>query len=130
MILLILALVLNACVHFRKIARNEFIQYGHENIESGFLIVGTVLIQMIFGLHWIDGIGLLIMAPSLRWFVHDLTLNYLRGVRWDYLGTRSNLDKFLRRVQNKTGLHFIFVKAALVGVSLLVWWGVTWWHIS
>ena len=124
MVSLMLMMVLNACVHFRKISRNEFIQYGHENIESGFLIVATILVQIIFGLHWLDGIGLLIMAPSLRWFVHDLTLNYLRGLAWDYLGTRSKLDKFLRRFQNKTGLHFIFVKAALIGVSLGAWWWV------
>lgn len=122
---LLLIMVLNACVHFRKIARNEFIQYGSENIGSAFAILGTVWIEFALGVSWQNALGLIIMAPSLRWFVHDLTLNYLRGLAWDYLGTRSKLDKFLRRFQNKTGLHFMFVKAALVGVSLFGWWGVT-----
>ena len=122
MITLILILVLNACYHFRQIARNEFIRYDRENAISAVLIVAAIGVQYWAGLHWVDAVGLVAISPALRWIVHDLVLNYLRGLAWDYLGTRSKMDKFLRRFQNKTGLHFIFVKAALLGVILFGWW--------
>lgn len=115
---LILILMLNSMIHFRKISRNEFIQYGPENLLSAVLIISVVAAQYLAGISLHDAIGLVIVAPALRWIIHDLTLNYLRGLRWDYLGTRSKLDRLLRRFQNKTGLHYIVVKAALLGVSL------------
>lgn len=121
---LILAMILNSIIHFRKISDNKFIQYGPENIGSAFVIVGVVCIEFALGLSWQDAAGLLIVAPSLRWIIHDLTLNYLRGLAWDYIGTRSKLDRFLRAFRTKTGLHFIFVKAALLGVILGGWWWV------
>lgn len=124
MALLLLTIVINAMIHFRKIARHEFIQYNPENLFSTVLILAVIAAQYWAGQNWVDSIGLLIVAPALRWIVHDITLNYLRGLAWDYLSTRSKLDKFLRTFQNKTGLHFIFVKAALIGVSLFGWWGV------
>ena len=122
MIPLILIMVLNACIHFRKIAQNQFIQYSPENIGSAFVIVGVVWIEFALGLSWQDAVGLIIVAPPLRWIIHDLTLNYLRGLAWDYIGTRSKLDRFLRAFRTKTGLHYILVKAALIGVSVLGWW--------
>lgn len=114
---LILALVLNAISHYKKIGNNEFIHYPSENLTSFVVIVFVVLFEYFITRSLIHCAGLIVLAPSVRWIVHDLMLNWLRGLEWDYLGTRSRLDRFLRAFRNKIGLHYILVKAIALGVS-------------
>lgn len=120
MILLILALMINAMQHYRQIEQDNFIDYERENAVSAALIFLVGVIHFITGGSAASTFSLFIMAPSLRWIVHDLTLNYLRGLPWDYLGTRSKLDNMLRRWQQSTNVHFIFLKVVALVVSFAI----------
>lgn len=120
MILLILTLTINAMQHYRQIEQDNFIDYQRENLISASLIVLVGIVGFLTGRSVRATLSVYILAPSVRWIVHDLTLNYLRGLPWDYLGTRSQLDIMLRRWQQSTNVHFIFLKVVALIVSMTI----------
>lgn len=120
MSLLILILVINAISHYVQISNNQFINYRRENAISASLIIAAAVVVALTSCSYIAGFTLILCAPALRWIVHDLTLNYLRGLRWDYIGHRSKIDRYLHSWQVLTSVHFIWLKlfALMVSVAL------------
>lgn len=114
-------LLLDAGIHFRIIQGNEFINYTQRNLIALGLFVGITAIYAAFSGY--DVFFQLAYVPALRWIIHDLWLNYLRGLSWDYLGTRSRTDRFLRKMP----VHQIIIKLSFLAVSVAA--GITLTHL-
>ena len=56
---------------------------------------------------------------SAWWFLFDLTLNILRGLKWNYIGSTSYIDKILLQLQELGFNQYIF-KSIFLFVSLLL----------
>ncbi len=111
---LILVIEFNACLHYRQIRANVYIDYLREFFVSAGLIGGFFLVLFLLSVSAETILTLATSVLPLRWIFHDLTLNLLRGLRWDYLGTRSSADRFSRAFWERTGIHPIWLKWLLL----------------
>lgn len=64
----------------------------HTWLAAGFHL-GLSVIGFVLHLPGWFLIGDLVVLPSLRWMVHDLSMNIIRGRAWDYVGEGSYLDR-------------------------------------
>lgn len=121
---LLLALVLNAKLHADKIKDGQEINYNMENMFSAIAILIAVLLDFAFFQSFRLAAAELVLAPALRWILHDLCMNYFRELPWDYMGVRSVHDNFLRRFNHDYRIHPIMVKLFFLWISVaVVWWG-------
>ena len=107
-----------ADVRQQKITRAE--KPGLAAIELGllFFMLGMTVERL--------GIALaaLFLAAPLRWIVHDLTMNLIRGKGINYTGEESRTDDILKAWEARTGtsgmiLKLIFFNLAAVAACLV-----------
>jgi len=93
-----------ADVRQQKITRAE--KPGLAAIELGllFFMLGMTVERL--------GIALaaLFLAAPLRWIVHDLTMNLIRGKGINYTGSESLTDDILKAWEEKTGTAGLYLK--------------------
>ncbi len=111
---LILLIEFNAYCHYKQIRANVYIDYLREFFVSAALIGDFFLSLSLLSVSAETMLTLAAAVLPLRWIFHDLTLNLLRGLRWDYIGTRSRADRFSRAFWERTGIHPIWLKWLLL----------------
>ena len=88
-------LVLDPVQDWIQIRKNKYIKYKWENSLILALVVSILIVGVIIGLEPLKMTAIGLSYPAARWIVHDHLLNILRGKIFNYLGERSNADKFL-----------------------------------
>lgn len=114
-IIVALIMLLNAFFDYWIINEKD-VYIDHAKSTFIWMLVYTVCI----GLWYFDNIDLrpfllrvVVALPFVRWLIHDLVLNGLRGKEWDYLSTGEKAaltDKLLVRFP----FHFIWLKLGLI----------------
>ncbi len=115
---LILLIEFNAYMHYRQIRANVYIDYLREFFVSAGLIGCFFLALLLLSVSAETILTLAAAVLPLRWIFHDLTLNLLRGLRWDYIGTRSRADRFSRAFSANSRFHVIWLKMAVLVVAV------------
>lgn len=121
-VIVALIMMLNAFFDYWIINEKD-VYIDHAKSTFIWMIVYTVCM----GLWYFDNIQLrpfllrvVVALPFVRWLIHDLVLNGLRGKEWDYLATGEKAaltDKLLARLP----FHFILLKLMLLaGVIALI----------
>lgn len=102
---------------------NMQIKHGHETLLAMFLYLAFAYVAGHTRYHswWFIG-QVLIMVPALRWILHDLLLNILRELPFDYLGSEqqsATTDKLLNRLAAK-GWNQWAIKLGTLVVSIVL----------
>lgn len=127
----------------RKIKANRWINHGMEAIAwvvfAGLVCFAVAGVEWMFTDTWempvtewpqtrVQWLGTL---PGLRWLVHDLYLNHVRGLKWWYVGTGPRsalLDRVVNWTNKNLGLWAqIVLKLWTAGAGyLLTRWAYAW----
>lgn len=105
------------------VRKNEYIEYFKENLFAIIAYCILILLALIMRIQPNLIMAWIILIPSLRWIIHDLTLNFLRRSPWDYLGSRSKTDKFLVELSLLSrelgwAVHHLIIKILFLFISL------------
>lgn len=98
----------------RKIKEGVLISYPPRVLVRG---ITFSLLSIIFGYPDLILMGInFLIAAAYFWFAFDLTLNKLRGLAWNYVGSRAWLDRIFRnnprlQIAIKVSLLIIFIIA-------------------
>lgn len=80
-------------------------------------VLCAVMAYILFGLQPVT-IGVIALSSALWWLLFDISLNLSRGLKWNYIGSTSTLDKFLR-IEPKWQYHFKGL-ALVIAIVILV----------
>ena len=100
-------------------ARHIKIDHNRHTITAAVLHIALSILFYLIGIDMKLIVIDLIMIMPVRWIVHDLTMNILRGEDWNYVGKGSVLDqKFRGNIWVKIGFLLACIGACGVVVEL------------
>lgn len=110
--------------HFRAHTRHIDIHHPSDTLVAGVVyILLTLTWKFAIGLTWLNALGIIMIAASLRWIVHDTALNVLAGKPFDYQGDGINdalTDKFLKSLNIKPIVFKLITFVVLSSLSIFI----------
>ena len=74
-----------------------------KNIEPEHTIEGVIfLLSVLVLVMFLQEPMFIVLAYATRFLLFDLSLNLVRGKKWNHLGTKAKTDKVLRWIENKS----------------------------
>ena len=119
---LLLIMVIDPYIDYRQIKSGKQIHYPSHNIILGILALGLFGSAKFWGFSWGEVLSFAVVFPFVRWFLHDLILNKMRGLPFHYLGTRAKTDQVLRFFRYEMGIPSLLVRfiALLISISFAI----------
>ena len=116
---------INAVIDWYKIEKkNKWINHTLETLILALIVMGGSLLATLFVEPKVVLSGL-VTLPGSYWILHDATLNKMRGLPLDYLGSNkeksAKTDLFLGKMETKHGISQWDIKFILL--LLLVFLG-------